>query len=75
MSDPKIEPWMREAAKELYGVDKWKSFHHFFNQDGVSSSQAQQKVVDGFATIIARHAPDPASVPIGPDGSKVEEGK
>ena len=65
MNDPKIEPWMTAAAKELYEVDKWKSYHHFV-WDGARPSEAEQKVVDGFAEIIARYAPDPASVPIGP---------
>ena len=56
MSDPKIEPWMVAAAERLTEAEALSAL----------ASYRREVSIGLIADIIARHAPDPASVPIGP---------
>ena len=56
MPDPKIEPWMTAAAERLTEAEALSAL----------ASYRREVSIGLIAEIIARHAPDPASVPIGP---------
>jgi len=74
MSDPKIEPWMVAAVKEVIEAeDEGHLFRTIRNEMEATEGRragtdrdATQRTYEALAAIIARHAPDPASVPIGP---------
>jgi hypothetical protein len=74
MSDPKIEPWMVAAAKEVIEAEgDGHLFRTIRNEMEATEGRragtdrdATQRTYEALAAIIARHAPDPASVPIGP---------
>lgn len=74
MPDPKIEPWMVAAAKEVIEAEgDGHLFRSIRNEMEATEGRragtdrdATQRTYEALAAIIARHAPGPASVPIGP---------
>jgi len=75
MPDPKIEPWMVAAAEHIHKLRMGSLEVQFKMGLGAThpnlsnteqSQMAQQLTIDAIARVLATHAPDPASVPIGP---------
>lgn len=70
-----IEPWMREAAEHIHKLRMGSLEVQFKMGLGAThpnlsnteqSQMAQQLTIDAIARVLATHAPDSATVPIGP---------
>lgn len=66
MSDPKVQSWMFRAAQDVLAEDWDKRLKEICEERGGGPEFNVRAMIFEAASIIARHAPDPASVPIGP---------